>query len=75
MAHARTALEAAERSGAAAATRACLGNLGNLYYLAGDLELATDYLQRASAILPVDGEYTNGTLESLAKIHLTGRPP
>ena len=70
MAHARTALEAAERSGAAAATRACLGNLGNLYYLAGELKQATHYLQRAAAILPVDGEYTNGTLESLARIHL-----
>jgi DNA-binding NtrC family response regulator/tetratricopeptide (TPR) repeat protein len=70
MVHAKTALEAAELSGAAAATRACLGNLGNLYYLAGDLEQATDYLKRAAAILPVDGEYTNGTLESLAKIYL-----
>ena len=44
LSHGLRSLELAEESGAASTLRACLGNLGNLYYVLGDFEQALNYL-------------------------------
>ena len=68
---AERALDLAQESGAASMQRACLGNLGNLHYLAGHFQLAIDYFQRAVAALPSSGERSNACFDSLARIHLS----
>jgi DNA-binding NtrC family response regulator/tetratricopeptide (TPR) repeat protein len=68
---ARRALDLAQESGAASMQRACLGNLGNLHYLAGQFPLAVDYFERAAAALPSSGERSNACFDSLARICLS----
>ena len=70
LSHGLRALELADESGIASTRRACLGNLGNLYHVLGDFELAIDYFGKALTALPSEGEKTNATLDSLARIRL-----
>jgi tetratricopeptide (TPR) repeat protein len=69
--HGRRALTSAEQSGSASTLRACLGNLGNLYFIVGDFDQAVEYFERALAALPSHGEHTNANFDSLARIRLT----
>jgi DNA-binding NtrC family response regulator/tetratricopeptide (TPR) repeat protein len=64
------ALQEAELSGAAAAKRAVLGNLGNLCMSAGRFDEARLYFERAISELPSSGENISAALDSLAKIKL-----
>src|SRR4029079_7972616 len=48
-AHARRALRLPDKSGAVTMHRACLGNLGTLWFLIGEFDKAIDHLQRATA--------------------------
>jgi DNA-binding NtrC family response regulator/tetratricopeptide (TPR) repeat protein len=68
--HGQHSLRLSERSFRADGRRACLGNLGNLYYLTGRFEDAVDYFERAIAALPSSGEFCNAARETLARIHL-----
>ena len=70
LSHGLRALELADESGIASTRRACLGNLGNLFHVLGDFEVAVDYFERALTALPSEGEKTNATLDSLARIRL-----
>jgi DNA-binding NtrC family response regulator/tetratricopeptide (TPR) repeat protein len=63
---ARSALEKAERSGAAAMRRATLANLGNLLHRQGHYETALTCFEKARAILATCGERDNATLDSMA---------
>jgi tetratricopeptide (TPR) repeat protein len=65
------ALELADKSGAAGLMRACVANLGNLYYRVGEFDKALEYLERADRIFPFTGERSNGWLESLARVHIS----
>ena len=69
IAHAEEAYRLATSSGAAAMIRACLGNLGNLHCAAGHFAVGTDYLERASNLLPSCGEYSNAPIDSLARTY------
>ena len=68
--HGQRALQLAEQCGSATLRRACLGNLGNLYYLIGRFKEAVEHLEAAHAVLPGAGEMSSGTLESLARVSL-----
>jgi DNA-binding NtrC family response regulator/tetratricopeptide (TPR) repeat protein len=68
--HGERARRLAEQCGAATLRRACLGNLGNLYYLTGRFKEAVEHLEAAHAVLPGAGEMSSGTLESLARVAL-----
>jgi tetratricopeptide (TPR) repeat protein len=68
--HGLRALQLAERSAAARTCRACLGNLGNLFYGLGDFDRAAAYFERAIATLPSAGENRNANLDNLAKTRL-----
>ncbi len=69
--HGTRALAIIERSGAVAARRTCLANLGNLYYATGDFRQAVDHLQTAHSCLPPGGEHASASLESLARVRLS----
>ena len=47
LSHGLRALELADESGIASTRRACLGNLGNLYHVLGDFEVAIDFFGKA----------------------------
>jgi DNA-binding NtrC family response regulator/tetratricopeptide (TPR) repeat protein len=68
--HGQRALQLAEQCGSATLRRACLGNLGNLYYLIGRFKEAIEHLEAAHAVLPGAGEMSSGMLESLARVSL-----
>ncbi len=68
--HGQRAVDLAERSGVAIVWRACLGNLGNLYYATGEFERAVEFLERAGRTLPATGDKMNAGLDSLAQILL-----
>src|SRR5262249_4740605 len=68
--HAETAVHLSNESGAMHMQRACLTNLGNLHWMLGDRELAVRYFGMARAILPSDGECSNASLDSLARLNL-----
>ena len=68
---AQRALSLATKSGAAAMRRACLCNLGNLHYLAGDFDKAIAYLEDGNATLPSTGERSNSGHDSLSRVYLT----
>jgi DNA-binding NtrC family response regulator/tetratricopeptide (TPR) repeat protein len=70
LSHGLRALELAEESGTASTLRACLGNLGNLFHVLGDFERAADYFKRALTALPSEGEKSNATLDSMARIRM-----
>ena len=63
---AKSALEKAEHSGAAAMRRATLANLGNLLHRQGHYETALACFEKARAILTTCGERDNATLDSMA---------
>jgi tetratricopeptide (TPR) repeat protein len=71
LSHGFRALELAERSAAARTCRACLGNLGSLFYALGEFDRAVAYFERAIAALPSAGENRNANLDNIAKIRLT----
>ena len=61
----------AELTGGIVIRRACLGNLGNLYVLQGSLGAAArEFYEQATNALHTGGEYNNGLLESIARLHL-----
>jgi len=68
--HGQRAVDLAERSGVAIVWRACLGNLGTLYYATGEFERAVEFLERAGRTLPATGDEMNASLDSLAQILL-----
>ncbi len=51
--------------------RASLGNLGNLYYLSGEFDKATEYFEKGLNSLPADGDTKNWSLESRARVRLS----
>jgi DNA-binding NtrC family response regulator/tetratricopeptide (TPR) repeat protein len=59
-----------DASGVATVRRACLGNLGNLYYIAGQFDKAAEHIRRADEILPSRSERSNGALDNLARVYL-----
>mgnify|MGYP003694323015 CR=1 FL=1 len=54
----RRALHLARESGAVAMQRACLGNLGNLYFAIGDFDKAVKQFEMANAVCAVCAETT-----------------
>jgi DNA-binding NtrC family response regulator/tetratricopeptide (TPR) repeat protein len=68
---AQRGLDAAEESGAAAMIRALVANLGNLYFLAGDFDRASQCFERSAALSPSSPACANGSLDSLARVALT----
>ena len=64
------ALDLARASGGAGIQRSCLGNLGNYFLVAGDLQQSAEYFRRALAVFPSDGENNNANLDGLARIRL-----
>jgi DNA-binding NtrC family response regulator/tetratricopeptide (TPR) repeat protein len=68
--HGNRAVRLAEESGSSSLRRAALGNLGNLYLLTGQFDLAKQYLDLAKSVPPFSGSLSNGTLESLAALAL-----
>jgi DNA-binding NtrC family response regulator/tetratricopeptide (TPR) repeat protein len=68
--HGERALALSGESGAIAAKRTCLSNLGNLFYVKGDLKKSVEYLEEAQKLSTSSGEHSTGTLESLARIML-----
>jgi transcriptional regulator with PAS, ATPase and Fis domain len=69
LSHALLGLQLAEESGVATVIRACLGNLGNVFYLNGEFDLAGEYFERAIDILPT-GENAHAGYDTLAKIRM-----
>jgi transcriptional regulator with PAS, ATPase and Fis domain len=69
LAHARLGLHAADESGVATVIRACLGNLGNLFYLNGEFDRAAEYFERATKTLST-GENAYAGYDTLARIRL-----
>jgi DNA-binding NtrC family response regulator/tetratricopeptide (TPR) repeat protein len=70
MKHARRAIDLARESGAAAMHRAALANLGNLYLMQGRFEESRALLRESLEMLASSGEYSNGSLDSLARTYL-----
>ena len=68
--HATRCLALAEESGAASLRESALGNLGNLAYLSGRFEAATDYVSRARATLSPGSDSWQACTETLARISL-----
>jgi DNA-binding NtrC family response regulator/tetratricopeptide (TPR) repeat protein len=64
------ALDLAQDSGGAGIQRSCLGNLGNYFLVAGNLEQSAEYFKRALAVFPSDGENNNANLDGLARVRL-----
>ena len=64
------AIETATKAASALWLKAALGNTGNLYFAIGDFDRAVTYFERALAAMPSEGENTNATLESIAKLRL-----
>src|SRR4051812_7735421 len=52
LSHGRQALDLAEVSGAISSLRASLGNLGNLFTVRGEFDVAFEYFQRSLAVMP-----------------------
>jgi tetratricopeptide (TPR) repeat protein len=69
--HGLKSAELAEKSGSAVMCRASLGNLGNLYYLLGEFDKATDYFERGVNSLRSNGDTKNWSLESSARVRLS----
>jgi transcriptional regulator with PAS, ATPase and Fis domain/tetratricopeptide (TPR) repeat protein len=69
--HGLKAADLAEKSGSAVMCRASLGNLGNLYYLLGEFDKATDYFEKGVNSLRSNGDTKNWSLESSARVRLS----
>ena len=68
--HGYRALQLAEASGSGSLRRACLGNLGNVHSLRGNLEKAVDCYHKAERALFSSGFSSNASLDSLAQIRI-----
>jgi DNA-binding NtrC family response regulator len=66
----RRALQLAKQSGAVAMQRACLGNLGNLYFAMGDFDKAIEHFELAIAALPSPGDNYNAGVDGIARVRL-----
>jgi DNA-binding NtrC family response regulator/tetratricopeptide (TPR) repeat protein len=69
--HGRRCLCLIEQSGAPAARRTCLINLGNVFYSLGQFDKAVDYFNDAFAVLPSASEFASASLESVARTRLS----
>src|SRR5262245_28054028 len=70
LAHGMRALQLSEASGSNSLRRACLGNIGNVYFLLGKFEKAVDYFTQAERALFKVGFCSNASLDSLAQIRI-----
>ncbi len=66
----RRALQLAKQSGAVAMQRACLGNLGNLYFAIGEFDKAIEHFELAIAALPSPGDNYNAGVDGIARVRL-----
>src|SRR4029453_7247651 len=67
----RRALHLAQESGAVAMQRACLGNLGNLFYAIGDFDKAVEHLEMANTVFQSRGDNYNAGVDGIARIRLS----
>lgn len=69
--HGTKALSCSLECGAVALVRRCLGNLGRLHLMRGHFDVALDHLERARNCSSLPNEQVNGTLDSIARVHLS----
>ena len=50
--------------------RACLGNLGNLYFLVGEFDKSNEYFEAAIKALPSPGDNYNAGMDGFARVRL-----
>jgi transcriptional regulator with PAS, ATPase and Fis domain/tetratricopeptide (TPR) repeat protein len=67
----RRALHLAQESGAVAMQRACLGNLGNLYFAIGAFDKAVEHFEMANAVLQSRGDNYNAGVDGIARVRLS----